>query len=112
MRRERGAVLAWQWRPKEIAMAQKSSIAQLNHYLRGEISAVEAYLMALDKLDEASTARSDLEACLQSHQERVVLLKEAIVVAGGKPVESSGPWGVFAKVVEGGARMLGDKVAV
>ncbi|HET7506385.1 MAG TPA: DUF2383 domain-containing protein [Kofleriaceae bacterium] len=93
-------------------MAQKSSVDQLNHYLRGEISAVETYRMALDKLDRTSTARSELEACLQSHQSRVLLLREAIVTAGGTPSDSSGPWGVFAKAVEGGARVLGDKVAV
>jgi hypothetical protein len=93
-------------------MAQKSSIDQLNHYLRGEISAVETYRMALDKLDAGSTARSELESCLQSHQARVTLLQEAIVAAGGTPVEGSGPWGMFAKIVEGGARILGDKLAV
>jgi hypothetical protein len=93
-------------------MGQKSSIDQLNHYLRGEISAVETYRMALDKLDKASPARGDLESCMQSHQARVMLLNEAVVTAGGVPVEGSGPWGVFAKAVEGGARILGDKLAV
>jgi hypothetical protein len=93
-------------------MAEKSSIDQLNHYLRGEIAAVETYRMALDKLDDASTARSELETCLQSHQTRVALLQDAISAAGGTPAEGSGPWGVFAKAVEGGARILGDKVAV
>jgi len=93
-------------------MAQKSSIDQLNRYLRGEISAVETYRMALDKLDTTSAARGELDACLQSHQARVMLLREAIITAGGTPVDGSGPWGVFAKAVEGGARILGDKLAV
>jgi Domain of unknown function (DUF2383) len=93
-------------------MGQKSSVDQLNHYLRGEISAVETYRMALDKLDKGSTARNELEDCLQSHQSRVMLLRDAITAAGGTPAKDSGPWGVFAKVVEGSARILGDKVAV
>jgi hypothetical protein len=93
-------------------MAEKSSIDKLNHFLRGEISAVETYRMALDKLDAGSTARGELEACMQSHQQRVMLLREAIITAGGTPSEGSGPWGVFAKAVEGGARLMGDKVAV
>jgi Domain of unknown function (DUF2383) len=93
-------------------MGQKSSIDQLNHYLRGEISAVETYRMALDKLDETSTAGAELEACLASHQARVTLLREAIIAAGGTPSEGSGPWGVFAKAVEGTASVLGDKLAV
>jgi Domain of unknown function (DUF2383) len=93
-------------------MAETSSVDKLNHYLRGEISAVETYRMALEKLDAGSTARSDLETCMQSHQSRVTLLREAVVTAGGTPADGSGPWGVFAKVVEGGARMLGDKATV
>jgi hypothetical protein len=93
-------------------MGQKSSVDKLNHFLRGEISAVETYRMALDKLEKGSTARSELEECLQSHQSRVMVLQDAIIAAGGQPVESSGPWGVFAKAVEGGARILGDKIAV
>lgn len=93
-------------------MGQKSSIDQLNHFLRGEISAVETYRMALEKLEPASPARGELEACMQSHQSRVTLLRDAIIAAGGTPVDSSGPWGAFAKAVEGGARILGDKVAI
>ncbi len=93
-------------------MAEKSSIDKLNQFLRGEISAVETYRMALEKMEPTSTARGELNACMQSHQQRVTLLREAIVTAGGTPAEGSGPWGVFAKVVEGGARMLGDKAAV
>jgi len=93
-------------------MAEKSSVDKLNHYLRGEISAVETYRMALAKLDQTSMARSELDACLQSHQSRVVMLREAIRAAGGTPVDGSGPWGVFAKAVEGGASILGDKAAV
>src|SRR4051812_2164421 len=93
-------------------MGQKSSVDQLNEFLRGEISAVETYRMALDKLDKGSPARAELDACLQSHQARVMLLRDAVVTAGGKPADGSGPWGVFAKAVEGGARILGDKAAV
>jgi hypothetical protein len=93
-------------------MGQKSSIDQLNQFLRGEISAVETYRMALEKLDKGSATRGELEACLQSHQARVMLLRDAVVTAGGKPADGSGPWGVFAKAIEGGARILGDKVAV
>lgn len=93
-------------------MAQKSSIEQLNHYLRGEISAVETYRMALEKLDASSPARTEVEACMRSHEERVTLLRDAVVTAGGQPVDGSGPWGAFAKMVEGGARMMGDKAAI
>lgn len=93
-------------------MGTKSSIDQLNSFLRGEISAVETYRMALEKLDQASPARQQLLANLTSHQNRVELLRDAIMVAGGEPATSSGPWGVFAKTVEGGAKVLGEKATI
>lgn len=93
-------------------MANISSVDQLNNYLRGELSAVETYRMALDKLDANSPTRIELDSAMQSHQQRVVLLRDAIIQLGGKPNESSGPWGVFAKAVEGAARVFGDKAAI
>lgn len=93
-------------------MGTKQSVDQLNSFLRGELSAVETYRMAIEKLDATSPAVAELEACLASHAERVQMLRDAIVLAGGTPAESSGPWGVFAKAVEGGARLFGDRAAI
>ena len=93
-------------------MAKKTSVDQLNSFLRGELSAVETYRMALDKLDAASPARIEIESCMASHQERVAALREAIVAVGGQPSTSSGPWGTFAKAVEGTAKVFGDKAAI
>jgi hypothetical protein len=93
-------------------MGTKSSIEQLNSFLRGEMSAVETYRMALDKLDRTSTARDQLLVNLKSHEDRVLALHEAITAAGGTPAEGSGPWGTFAKIVEGAAKALGEKAAV
>lgn len=93
-------------------MATKSSIDKLNSLLRGEMSAVETYQMALGKLDRTSTARDELLVNLKSHQDRVIALQDAIAAAGGTPAKSSGPWGTFAKIVEGTAKALGDKAAV
>jgi hypothetical protein len=93
-------------------MGTKSSIDQLNSFLRGEMSAVETYQMALDKLDATSTARDELLVNLKSHQDRVMALQDAIVALGGTPSKSSGPWGAFAKAVEGTAKVLGEKATV
>jgi hypothetical protein len=93
-------------------MAQKSSIDQLNSFLRGELSAVETYRLAIGKLENTSAARADLELNMQSHQERITMLRDAILLLGGTPSTSSGPWGVFAKAVEGSARVFGEKAAV
>lgn len=93
-------------------MGTKSSIDQLNSFLRGEMSAVETYQMALDKLDHTSTARDELLLNLKSHQDRVLALQDAITAAGGTPAKGSGPWGAFAKAVEGTAKIMGEKAAV
>jgi hypothetical protein len=93
-------------------MATKTSVDQLNSFLRGEMSAVETYQMAIDKIDHVSTARDELLINLKSHQDRVMMLRDAIIACGGTPAEGSGPWGVFAKAVEGGAKVFGEKAAV
>lgn len=93
-------------------MATKSSVEQLNSFLRGELSAVETYRMALEKLDATSPSRFEIQSCMQSHQERVQLLREQIIALGGTPADTSGPWGVFAKAVEGAAKVFGEKAAV
>src|ERR1043165_580356 len=93
-------------------MGTKSSIDQLNSFLRGEIAAVETYQMALDKIDETSTTRDELLVNLKSHQDRVMALQDAITAIGGTPAKGSGPWGTFAKAVEGSAKLMGDKATV
>jgi uncharacterized protein (TIGR02284 family) len=93
-------------------MGTKSNIDQLNSFLRGEMAAVETYQMAIDKLDANSTARDELLVNLKSHQDRVMMLQDALTALGGTPAKSSGPWGAFAKAVEGTAKTLGDKMAV
>jgi hypothetical protein len=93
-------------------MGTKSSIERLNSFLRGEISAVETYRLALDKLDPGSPARAELEEAMSSHNNRVSMLRDAIVMSGGEPAETSGPWGAFAKAVEGTARIFGDKASI
>jgi len=91
---------------------KKTSVDQLNSFLRGELSAVETYRIALDKLDKASFASMQLQTVMSSHQQRVDSLRGKIMEMGGKPAESSGAWGVFAKAIEGSAAVLGDKMAI
>jgi demethoxyubiquinone hydroxylase (CLK1/Coq7/Cat5 family) len=90
---------------------QTTTVATLNGFLRGEISAVETYRQALDKL-QTSPSRVELEQCRRSHEQRVDRLRQEVVRLGGKPVEASGAWGAFAKLVEGSAKVLGEKAAI
>lgn len=88
-------------------------IDQLNSLLRGEISAVETYQLAIEKVDDehASDAKA-LRAIAQEHGEDAQALREAIEKLGGEADDSSGPWGTWAKTVQGVAKLFGDASAL
>lgn len=90
---------------------QNTAVDTLNAFLRGEISAVETYGQAIDKL-KTSPSRIQLEQCRRSHEERVNRLRQEVIRLGGEPAEGSGTWGAFARLVEGGAKKLGEKAAI
>lgn len=83
----------------------------LNSFLRGELSAVETYKQALTKIKDGNV-RLALEDNLRSHEGRVELLKNRILAHGGQAVESSGVWGAFARLMEGGAKVFGEEAAI
>jgi uncharacterized protein (TIGR02284 family) len=87
------------------------TVDALNGFLRGEISAVETYRQAIEKLDNTAT-RAQLEDCRRSHEQRVTKLREWVSRLGGEPAKDSGSWGAFARLVEGGAKAFGEKAAV
>lgn len=87
------------------------TVDTLNSFLRGEISAVETYRQAIEKLRDKPEAGT-LGECLRSHEQRVSLLTSEIQGRGGKPAQGSGPWGAFAKLLEGSAKLLGAKAAI
>ncbi|MDZ4695907.1 MAG: DUF2383 domain-containing protein [Deltaproteobacteria bacterium] len=90
----------------------EKTIDTLNSLLRGEISAVETYDQAINKVDSSGGAAGLLQRCRQSHDMRASRLREAVVARGGHPAEGSGAWGAFAKLMEGGATVLGVDSAV
>jgi len=94
-----------------MADTREKSIDQLNSFLRGELSAVETYRQALEKVKDAYIV-TVLRECQESHAERVRALTEQVATFGGKPANESGAWGTFAKLVEGAATAFGDKAAV
>jgi uncharacterized protein (TIGR02284 family) len=87
-------------------------IEQLNSFLRGERSAVETYNQAIEKLDDDPAMQQRLQSLRDSHSDRVRELSARIRTLGGKPDETSGAWGSFAKLVEGGAKLFGKSAAV
>lgn len=86
-----------------------ANVDQLNALLSGELAAVETYKLALDNLEDRSKARTSLEACLQSHQQRVSLLKATIAQRGGTPASPPGAWPALVELTE---LMAGDKAAL
>lgn len=87
-------------------------IEKLNSFLRGERSAVETYNQAIEKFDDDAAMRQSLQALRDSHSTRVRELSTRINTLGGKPDETSGAWGSFAKLVEGGAKIFGKSPAI
>ena len=88
-----------------------TTVDKLNSFLRGELAAVETYRQALDKLSGKPEAVT-LNDCMRSHERRAEMLSAEIRRRGGEPAEGSGPWGAFAKLVEGGAKAFGEKAAI
>jgi uncharacterized protein DUF2383 len=100
-------------RPDEAALSDASSVstAQLNSFLRGEISAVEAYNDLLQRVTDPGT-RAALHDCALSHQQRVRQLRVLITSVDCSPSDGSGAWGAFTRLVGGAARAFGDRAAV
>jgi uncharacterized protein (TIGR02284 family) len=88
--------------------------SRLNKLLRDEISAVETYQQALDKLrgePQAGEVRQISSIC-EDHRDSANKLRERILQQGGRPTEDSGAWGSWSKMVMGAAKLLGDKAAL
>jgi len=97
---------------KKPAVAAGKSSDHLNGFLRGEMAAVATYKLALDHLESATHARSNLEACLQSHQQRVSLLRAAISERGGTPDAAAGAWATIVQIVDASDEAFGDREAI
>jgi uncharacterized protein (TIGR02284 family) len=89
----------------------EKDVDQLNAFLKGELSAVETYRQCIEKIDDPLVAMQ-LRRLQTSHQQRAMMLTQKIQAMGGAPAKDSGVWGAFAKLVEGGAAMLGESSAI
>ncbi len=89
----------------------KEDVTQLNKYLQGEISAVEAYEKCIREVSDAVVV-SQLKVLQASHQRRVALLNARIVSLDGEPVSQSGGMGKFAALLQKGAAVFGDKFSI
>ncbi|MFO0808532.1 MAG: DUF2383 domain-containing protein [Gemmataceae bacterium] len=83
----------------------------LNSLLRGELSAVETYRQAEEKFQGGSEA-VELRQMRDDHQQAVNHLRHHVHGKGGEAADSSGGWGTFAQIVEGGAKVFGRTAAL
>ena len=91
----------------------EDSAKVLDNLLRGEISAAETYKLALDGVrDQRKPQALDIREIELEHGEAIRALRRLVLQCGGRPSDTSGPWGLWAKTVEGTARLFGDKAAL
>ncbi len=93
-------------------MTSKPPVTEaLNSLLRGELAAIETYSHAIHN-DPAAGASSVLEKIRADHLHSVSVLRGLILARGGDPSTHSGPWGSFAKALEGAAAVVGSATAM
>ncbi|WP_019867723.1 DUF2383 domain-containing protein [Methylovulum miyakonense] len=86
-------------------------IEQIEKLLKDELSATETYLQALDKFKEdvGLGEAEHLIPIYEDHKDAVSSLQALTLRLGGTPAEDSGAWGAWAKIILGGASMLGKE---
>jgi len=87
------------------------NVEKLQEYLRGELSAVETYEIALKSVSHVGL-HGKLQELLASHGRRAERLRDRIERFGVEPSRSTGVWGAFAKAIQAGADLLGDRTAI
>ena len=89
----------------------RKEIHALSTLLSGELSAIDAYNLAIEKVKDADLVPT-LEQCRNSHALRIQSLRQRMEDHGMQPLRSAGWWGTFTLAIEGGATMISDKVAM
>ena len=89
-------------------------IETLNKLLKNELSATETYQQTLDILREDAELGDSvaLMPIYENHKAAVSSLQTQIRYLGGTPAEDSGAWGAWAKIVLGGADLLGKETVL
>lgn len=99
--------------PADVSSPSLSSESadKLNECLRGEISAMETYELALRSVTHIELSHA-LRQLHDSHERRVTSLRRRLRGIGAEQSYTSGAWGAFARIVQRGADLFGDKAAM
>ncbi len=92
-------------------LQRPGAVDRLNKLIRGEISAIETYVQALEGLGNEHAANT-LERLKKEHIDATNLLRAQVHALHGVPSTASGPWGTFAKLAESAAQIFGDAAAL
>jgi len=84
----------------------KACIDVCNSLLRGELSAVETYSLAINRY-VGKPAVTELQKIRTEHALSAARLSQNIREMGGTPDDDSGAWGLFAKAVQSAADLFG-----
>jgi demethoxyubiquinone hydroxylase (CLK1/Coq7/Cat5 family) len=87
------------------------SVDKLNECIRGEISAMETYELALKSVTHTELTHA-LRQLRDSHERRVTALRRRLRGMGADQSYTSGAWGALARIVQRGADLFGDKAAM
>lgn len=82
----------------------------LQSLLRGEIAAAETYAQVLD--DDSQPNAALLRELQHDHGRAIKFFSDQLSARGLEVPSTSGAWGQFARLVEGTAKLLGDKTAL
>jgi uncharacterized protein (TIGR02284 family) len=105
-----GALLAGEAEAMNVITDQ--SIETCKKLLRGEVAAVQTYQQAMEKFQKAPLVTAVLDRIRDEHVDSARLLQNHLRNMGAEPVASSGVWGVFARAVEGTAKVFGESAAL
>lgn len=90
---------------------QNNTPDTLTSLLRGEMSAMETYQKALEKVDGYPEG-AQLRQIYMDHSHAVQVLRNLLMRYQVELPDSSGAWGTFANAVQVTANLFGDKAAL
>jgi uncharacterized protein (TIGR02284 family) len=94
-----------------MATATTNHVDTVNSLLRGELSATETYQQALENVGHEPEAE-ELRRIHREHREAANEWRKYVHKLGGQPDQDSGAWGMFAKAIEGSAKVFGNTAAL
>ena len=91
--------------------APDSSSKKLVECLQGELTAVEAYELALQSITHVGM-HNELQQALESHAKRSEKLRDTLQKLGAEVPEGTGMRGAVTKAIQAGADVLGERPAI